>query len=461
LLDRRVSIGPAYPLPRDLSAEQASAQLATLDLLPMPLYLQRPKPTAGKQRKDPWPHWADVTGQPALRDCLQQPPAPGEAMKRSKDGDYLYRPAPDQAWRHYRQPTELRMHNSRGHWSQPRTQDQTDLFSTEYLPAGTLFMTEWRADPNRLQELLSELDGLPAGSLLRVGRGGAPLQLIHSAAGKATNSGSDRSGGGPLTLLLETDLIARTPELSFHSELNLTTLQQLLGLAELPAGASRHIGDSERQVGFNAASGLPLAPQYCIRRGSSLRIEGQAGDALRTALAARDSLGERRWEGHGRFHIDPGDRLAIEPGTIQDIEPANSDSESKTDSHLAQHGTRQTISRREAVLAQACAYQNKATHISRSQWNKLRDELEALPRPCNEATLQQALQRFEESVSARRGGKAWAPLFSGDDPLPGRLIDISCEHDHCNIDHARLFLRVMLSHATPNETPEETRGDRQ
>ncbi len=456
LFERRIAVGPAYPLPAGAEINTVQA-LAGLQVLPIPLSLHTPKPSPAEST--PWPHWAPGPGTPGAEPPADKParfkdmlagedtPEPAELhrtrYKRPKSNAYLHRSATGD-WRAFLVPLGLRMRNQRGSSLVDIPRTETSLFTTELIPAGTHFVADLIAkSPQDLQRLSTELAGLIATTpsatqatrSLRIGRGGAPVAVVGwcepDTPKKPTSSQADE-----LRITLTSDLIARDPvTLGFYTRLSARMLCDLLELdpPDPEQDHERVYSDTQHYTGFNAVSGLPAPPKRAIRRGSALRIRGPIAEQLREKLAGRGALGGRRWEGCGRFVLD----FAPDPARLTWLatDPPATDE---------QRAEEKRIGNRERLIAAAGQFMEdleaKQLHLTRSQIGNLRDLIAHLPESAKEKELRDAFEKFSKRVATRRDRDTWDRVFE-DLRLIDRLVE-SCDSDHL-LEDADLFLRVL------------------
>ena len=479
LFERRVQVGPAYPLPAGKAPEH-TRELATLQVLPMPLCLYTPKP--GPCDHSIWPHWAgqskaDTNAGPRFIDKLSSVPdgdTKGEEArdktrsKRPKPHAYLFRTDTGAScWSAFTAPLGLRMRNKRGTSLKDIQESETALFAVEQIPADTWFVADLRADRrDTLEALRDTLSGLldaggSTGDPLRIGRGGAPVEVVGWCT--LTDSGSTRSGAvgagkdtNPIDVLrvtLTTDSIIRDPRtMGFHAQLSAEAIYDALALTrpDLSKTRQRCFSDSQRYVGFNAASGLPMTPKTAIRRGSTLLIEGPHTAELYSKLRGRGPIGERQWEGCGRFLLG----FAPAADAIGEL------SATAVDQGRAAHLKR--IAQREGLLARAEEFaeqRQQAAGLTRTQIGNLRGLVAALPPNATIEKLSEDLETYRKRVTKRRDGDQWEALFEGDDGLIPTLKDACTDSERVK-DHADLFLRVLRREAKKDrETePKDTNG---
>lgn len=327
LFERKLAIGPAYPLPAGAACEDA-ASLADLQVIPMPLNLWSPKPGAGAQSS--WPYWLPQSRkQQATQDKVsnyrnmlrplkeqehEESWRPNKTRyKRPRDNAYLYRQG-DAPWRAFDSRLGLRMRNRRGDPLRHNVAEtEAALFTVEQIPSGTRFVADIRPlDPGDAEAVgaLMELLDLGENSVptLRVGRGGARVSVLGwcplGVRDEKDEGEDDKTRDAPVTVTLLTDLISRAPDLRFHSQLTPGALRDAMAsdTLDIATGADRvrTFSDNYPYRSFNAVSGLPAAPRIAIRRGSVLSIDGPSARARARSRACqvpdhrRASLGRQR-----------------------------------------------------------------------------------------------------------------------------------------------------------------------
>ena len=310
LLDRQISVGNAYPLPaiKLQEIQQCSVQ-------PFPLHIYTPK-HGKKQVQGPW--WfgigeGNALGSKGEVDKFNQNAELEEKPKRPGDTEFLFKLSQNQPWQRYSPQIQVHLRN------RVPTKDWSDeLFSEEEIAEDTLFLTDF-SFPN--QESAAEfikafLPVLQGETWLTMGRGGRPLQVDEAEWLSPEKTKKVKVKVKEFTLTLNSDLIARSPNLNFYDGLDPYMLAELVGMrANFNDKMEwQAICDTVEVRGFNAYSGLPRAPVLAIRRGSSICIEGGAEvNKLYQRLTELSYLGERTWEGFGRFELDfsPLSRLEV------------------------------------------------------------------------------------------------------------------------------------------------------
>ena len=281
--------------------------------MPHPLSIYTKKAvTSAPNHSIPWwlkglncpsiPNTTDSFDHHKLKDTEPRPKG-----KRPADRWFLYRPAPGKPWIRYAPAMGVHLRN--------RTPDETEaieaaLFSTEEIAEQTHFVTvidfpDLATAEAFFNDFGPVLNGL---SWLTIGRGGCPVKVAQGVW-LSKRSPSDHSPTTSFVLALESDLIARGPNLGFFNGLSPEVLAHLLDV-DLAEGApsSKYFGDALAVHGFNAASRLTRSPCLAVRRGSTLRVDGANAPLLASVLKKRMAegrwLGDRTWEGFGRFRLD-------------------------------------------------------------------------------------------------------------------------------------------------------------
>ncbi len=341
-----MKVGNAYVVPKGSGAE-------TL-VVPLPLSVCAPKGGQGKPKDDkektslPLLPWWVLSGEPPT--VLDRPgerdlcafPLPDEDeedvakdfyaedldFKRIKTEDYAVRAG--SVWRRIRPQMGVLLRNTvstkrrDGDRERPEHREE-GLFSEQVLWEDQHFLAELLFDNDaeaaRFQIAAASLlaGDVKERGWLRIGRGGRPVvieQCVVPAMTVPAVSAADR-----LTLTLTSDLIARTPWLTFLTDPRADDLKELVKEAngEEASGEEltgtvvidrdRSVSETTEVYGFNTASGLPRAAALAVKRGSVFHLEGTAEviAAWRSALAKaseRGGLGERVAEGFGRFVVD-------------------------------------------------------------------------------------------------------------------------------------------------------------
>jgi hypothetical protein len=448
LLDRSLEVSDALPLPADWDR---NSDISQTEVLPIPLHVgvdPGDKPAAPPDV--PW--WVRSSLDPFVGatlcergevDRLKRPPG---KIERPSACDFLYRPDPGTPWRRY-QPL-LAVH-LRAQIPDVRTAGaKTQLFSQEEIAEETFFLADLTLAGSASEDAAKKLDDLleplfKRPSWLAVGRGGRPAEIVaarwltptRGRVGEASGSAGAQSGGGngKLRITLESDLIARSENLAFFDALDERVLASLLGLdgSALKDCECEGVSEPTEVYGFNAATGMPRAVAIAIRRGSVLEISGSGADELRKKLAARGGspLGERTWDGFGRYRID-FDPFAKDPQDAGTPAGRQAQAVGAQAASGRQAAAEAPVNAREELLGEALALANKIKKgegPSRSQWMGLRDEAQGQETRQNLSNL---LERLKSSD--RLSAKAWQAVpikeiktwCDDHDPDPGKaLID--------------------------------------
>jgi hypothetical protein len=305
-LDRQTSVGNAYPLPDPAPRDgAASADWETSQVLPIPLCYQGRK-AGGSGAGFPW--WAVGAKAGPVDVGIIDKLVSQQKAKRPGDRDFLFRAHAEAGWQLFSAPLALRMRNA-----VPRDQNQDgSLFTQEEILERTCFIADiCFPDVPRAEQLAETLRAyIGGGRCLNLGRGGGPVVIEAAAWLPTATLPQDAPEADSLELLLTTDLIARDEYLAFWENLDAAALAGLCGLppAAVAQVQTKGVADTVEIHGFNALTGLPRMPALAMRRGSCWRFSGDVSAiaALRKALQQRQEsgLGERRWEGYGRFLLD-------------------------------------------------------------------------------------------------------------------------------------------------------------
>ena len=256
-------------------------------MLPAPLSLQREKPAWGAGAT-PW--WAQEAQTPRRFDAAKQP-KDGPKLKRPEADLFVYRAKPRAAWRAFRPCQRVHLRNGR-----PDGPDQPDpsLFATAQIAERTHFLAELRGDLASMEVVREALLPVLQGDRwLRIGRGGAPVEVADLAWAKPASAVEAKA---PCYLTLTSDLLARDERLRWLTALDASFFGVNLDPRSWQEAVTVH--------GFNGTSRLWRLPAHGIRRGSVFRITGGSVTELAEAAAEGKWLGERTHEGFGRFRLD-------------------------------------------------------------------------------------------------------------------------------------------------------------
>ena len=298
LTSGRIAVSDALPLPH------APATLDSVEVLPAPLSLQSQKPK-GSAGEVPW--WAQART-PTRRVDLW---TANEKLKRPEDDLFVYRATSNDPWTAFRPALRVRLRNGR---PDPKQADAS-LFAVEQTAEETHFLAELRGSTKDMNELAGKLAPVLAGlRWLRVGRGGAPVEVVQHAwfSDAAIANVPERA-----LLTLTSDLLVRDELLRWRTALDKAALRTLLG-DDVQVG--RSLQDSVMVHGFNGTSRLWRMPAVAIRRGSVFEVSGAGVARLAERAATGNWLGERTHEGFGRFRLD-----AVLPGVTGEICPSRAE----------------------------------------------------------------------------------------------------------------------------------------
>lgn len=309
LTSGKVSVSDALPLP------DAPSRLDDVEVLPAPLSLKSEKPE-GAAGDIPW--WAQPTAPTKRLDAWSRGDD-SPKLKRPEDDLFVFREGANTAWKTFRPARRVRLRNGR---PDPKQADAL-LFAIEQIVEDTYFLAELHGPVEALTELAEKLGPVLEGRRwLRVGRGGAPVEIVDLAwlgAALTPRVPDDRA-----LLILTSDLLVRDEYLRWRTRLDQSALAELLG-DDVQLGNDEQ--DSVMVHGFNGTSRLWRMPAAAIRRGSVFEISGPGVAKLAERAARRKWLGERTHEGFGRFRIDDklpgvthGAPSSIAPNVTPDVD---------------------------------------------------------------------------------------------------------------------------------------------
>ncbi|MBO9347510.1 MAG: hypothetical protein J7467_04600 [Chloroflexus sp.] len=282
-----ISVSDALPLP------EMPASLGAVEVLPAPLSLYSEKP-AGAAGEVPW--WAQPVT-PTQRFDVWSAKGDGK-LKRPEDDLFVYRPSSSDAWRTFRPARRVRLRNGRPN---PKQADAS-LFAIEQIVEETFFLAELRGKLEDMQQLAVKLAPVLSGTRwLRVGRGGAPVEVVRL---EWVNEASETQPQEKALLILTSDLLVRDEYLRWRTVLDKATLQGMLGENEQIQFGRKPLQDSVIVHGFNGTSRLWRMPAAAIRRGSVFEVSGSGVGKLAERAVKGEWLGERTHEGFGRFRLD-------------------------------------------------------------------------------------------------------------------------------------------------------------
>jgi CRISPR/Cas system CMR subunit Cmr4 (Cas7 group RAMP superfamily) len=407
LLAGKINIGHAYPLPTQVS-ENCSQWM----LLPFPLNIYHKKQEPETLPGQPW--WTQQSsqisylGQRGEKNKFQNESSEGEKLKRPGDREFLFRSHEQDQWQRYQPKMRVHMRNQtpadkKGNEAlniagENRRDDcenrRDDLFSEEEILEDTCFMSDILFSNSEEAKAFSETFNtlLNGQTWLSLGRGGRPVVVELAVwVDKPKINASQKPKAEKLSILLTSDLIARTETLGFYDSLDIDVLQKLLGITEQTLNRLEYklYKDTVTVRGFNYLTRLPKAPVLAIRRGSAIEITGSAQKicCLRQALEQRTALGERTHEGFGRFELDLP--ISLVPPEIK----------SKPIKRNARIGTQETILKAAKKLADEIG--EKA--LSKTQWQYLRQQALVANSQKDIDNLLENLTEHKE----RKAGVAW------------------------------------------------------
>lgn len=301
LTSGEISVSDALPLP------ERPSSLATVEVLPAPLSLHSDKPE-GFIGDVPW--WARPPVVPRRCDAWR---ADG-GLKRPEEDLFLYRSADEDEWTAFRPARRVRLRNGRPDPRQPAP----SLFAVEEIVEETYFLAELHGSREVMQKLSTALRAVLVGSRwLRVGRGGAPVEVVDHAwfgvSSEENTTHGDTTHGDtdtPMLLILTSDLLVYDEYLRWRTALDETALRDLLGAS---VQLTRALQDSVMVRGFNGTTRLWRMPACAVRRGSVFEVRGPAVAILKARASRGEWLGERTHEGFGRFRVD-----AVLPGITEE-----------------------------------------------------------------------------------------------------------------------------------------------
>lgn len=390
LLSRAMTIGNVYPLPSGLSL--SDEQWLNCRVMPIPLHFYREKTTPEYIENLPW--WLSQDGAQTV-DKLTANNSQVKA-KRPFDNTFIF--SSDENFVSYTPNMRTSMHNQVAEFRPDKLEERKltkkgELFSIESIAENTLLMVDLHfPDKSNADAFTETFTTVLAGqSWLKLGRGGAPAEVVNAAWHKKGESELGLADLNTLRITLSSDLIARDSSLGFFQQLNLDTLTTLLNLTDLNTSAieqTLNFQDTEIIKGFNAASGLNRAPALSIRRGSVLALKGDAEtlEKIAEALNKKQALGERTWEGFGRFEINFApdfDLVDHSPCSLAGNHHASIIATAKTLSEKLTHSLSDTqLNRLKHLLTVEKGLSDIKEHLVKSdkknsaKWNGFWDELE-------------------------------------------------------------------------------------
>lgn len=415
MLSGDISVGNAYPLP-EKALEPSS--IDDWEVLPIPLYLQSPKAEADK---GDFPHWAKPEAHPyralnakedlnALADRDDE--NRGEKTKRPHEDEYVAKFGNTQPWLRYQPQTTVRLRN---HFTDEK------LFAIEEIAEHTCFMVDIQFENEKdCHQFMTQFAEVLSGqSWLTIGRGGAPVQVMHYSTSVPPSA---KPESDDLYLTLTSDWIVRGKHLGFLEGLDTQEWTDLVGVAPEFKKDKREkeqsLTEFEWVYGHNATSGLPRASAVAIRRGSTWRLKK---NPFVSELLKKPVYGERTDEGYGRYRINS----AIGAETIEEKSPAMKQAETN---HY------ETIMR----AVDTWAHSLTGNIPSKTQWRELHGALIA------NIHNTQAVRRWLNEKSNTTTGKIWIDVQVKTNDLFSKLETYRQQ----NPDHALFFADQALRLAT-------------
>ena len=399
LTSGRIAVSNVLPLP------QEPARIESVEVLPAPLTLQSEKPTSAVGEV-PW--WAQPVAPPRRIDTWSTE----EELKRPEDDLFVFREDMNSPWIAYRPARRIRLRNGRPDLRQA----EPSLFAIEQIVEKTPFLAELRGSLEDMKQLAEKLSPVLQGQRwLRVGRGGAPVEVVRVAWCKdpAIPKVQDKA-----RLVLTSDLLVRDEYLRWRTDLDTEALRTLF---DSDVQFEKSLQDSTMVHGFNGTSRLWRMPAAAIRRGSVFEISGPGVAKLAERAAKGEWRGERTHEGFGRFRID-----AVLPGVTDTIQtPREPQPVPDSEEEAVAATTKQWFDQHQALAKPGSAAERKP---SLSQWFDLVAELER--RDPNALTT-----RLHPTTA---GAKTWAH------PDARAILEqLQALEPAQRVSHARYFVRWL------------------
>jgi hypothetical protein len=286
LTSGKISVSDALPLPHQPN------NLSDVEVLPAPLSLQSEKP---KDEAGDVPWWARSITSTKRMDAWSSE----KKLKRPDDDLFVYRANPREAWKAYKPARRVRLRNGR---PDPKQAD-TSLYAIEQLVEETYFLADLRGETEALKQVAEGLAAVLLGQRwLRLGRGGAPVEVAESVWSRATPSPASTDKA---LLIMTSDLLVRDETLRWITKLSQKHHpEQVKALFGEDVQLDKELQDNSMVHGFNGTSRLWRMPAAAIRRGSVFELSGAGVAKLAERAAKGDWLGERTHEGFGRFRLD-------------------------------------------------------------------------------------------------------------------------------------------------------------
>ena len=287
--DTLVSFGPFFPLPEGMERVTSLEQLP----VPLPLSWQYPRGCSGKtiaDRKVRFLLWDDVSDK-------------AERLKRMEAeyriGDQIYQPRIEVVIR-----TKIARETGRV--------EEGNLFSMEYLPAGTRFAGSiYFPGPSELELFLKAFGYIfSEGFRLGIGRGRKPVKVAHTLFEPCSSPPVDEPAPKSFSLHLTSDAYGRDDYLQYSTEIE-SFLEMSMG--EFPYQADHRFEKVAIRRRFSPVGGLPDFPFVALAARSSFRFRQkdeieqktatEAWQKLRT-LELSSGIGEGKAFGLGRFSLE-------------------------------------------------------------------------------------------------------------------------------------------------------------
>lgn len=197
--------------------------------------------------------------------------------------------------------------------------------------------------------------------------------------------------------------------------------------------------------GFNPITGLPRAPALAIRRGSTIQITGNNLTALYEKLEEKldTGLGERPWEGFGRFRLEPisftnkdpvtGEHKARDIGTQEDL-----------------------LSKAKALATATFKLETDKKKVTKTQWQYLRQKasiaqtLDDFYRKRSHSQKPGFIVELEEHQD-KKAGAAWCGVLP---KIKDELSKIS------SLEDKKFFLDALVRYQLPKFKVKDNKEER-
>lgn len=439
VLEQINSIGNAYPLPTIELKKEADLPIYQWSVQPFPLHIYTPKPTAVEQATGPW--WLkstgtqnDVLGSKNEIDKFKDSSESEEKPKRPGDNEFLFRDNQATDWQRYHPKMQIHLRNR---VATKKWDDQ--LFAEEEIAEDTLFLADFMFSNHEAAQTFRELflPVLQGQQWLAIGRGGRPLQ-VEQAQWLSPNK-SIRKSVESFTFTLNSDLIARAPNLNFYDRLDPAMLAELADLDNTFSTEGmvwRTFSETLEVRGFNARSGLPRVPVLAIRRGSSIHIAGSKASQLYLRLAQLSALGERQWEGFGRFELDFAPLEAESVPTEKLKARIKTKTQKQTDPQSNHIGQRESLLKKAFELAEKIPEPKSGGEggPTKTQWQYLRQQVNIAS---NIAGISRLLEDLEGHAQ-KRGGQPWKKACLAEIQ---RIVETDCRQ---SVEDAQFFINGLV-----------------